>query len=111
MIDSLGTQGGRRYTQMRSVRSVVNRFRSVGTLISIVVGWIKRTPQGDPISWNKRDLGTGNITIGGSSNSFHIGPLSNFIFWSPRFLNFGTVVGGLDVWNKRARGTDGWNRR
>lgn len=109
MIESLGTQGGRRYTQMRSVRSVIQKFRSFGAIVAAL--WIKRVPHGDPLSWNNRHVTTGNAIVGGGTRSFTVGPLSNFIFWSPRFLNFGTVVGGLDQWQKRTHGNDGWNIR
>lgn len=65
----------------------------------------------DSAGWDNRRVTSGTVTVGGGSNSFSVGPLSNFIFWSPRFLNFGTVVGGLDAWSKRGRGNDSWSVR
>ncbi len=65
----------------------------------------------DPSGWSNRGFTTGDSAVGGGTTSFRLGPLTNFVFWSPRFSNFGTVSSGLDQWQKRTHGNDGWSVR
>ena len=44
-------------------------------------------------------------------SSFGVLAYNNFIFWVPRYNNYGTVVGGFNQWMSRDHGTTGWSTR
>jgi hypothetical protein len=76
----------------------------------MTTAWTNRN-NADSGMWEIRGEGTGTVSVGGGSSSFCVGPMTNFIFWSPRILNFGTIIGGLDQWTNRTHGSGGWSVR
>lgn len=114
MISSLGTQGGRRYTQMRSFRGMVQKLRSIGAAaIAVVESIWSRRGNVDGGGWSIRRITSAPAIVGSGSNGFTV--LSVFmdgvIFWKPRNVRFGEIYSGNDEWVKRAKGSDIWNKR
>jgi len=65
----------------------------------------------DPSGWSGRNPAGQSVILGGGTNSFGVLAYNNFIFWVPRYNNYGTVVGGFDQWMSRDNGTTWWSTR
>lgn len=61
-------------------------------------------------NWDTRSIVGQSVILGaGSSSGFTILDAVNpFVFYRPRHLRYGTIVGGRDQWDERANSDTGW---
>lgn len=67
----------------------------------------------DSGNWDTRAIAGQSVILGaGSSSGFTILEAVNpFVFYRPRYLRYGTIVGGRDQWNERSNSDSGWAER
>lgn len=67
----------------------------------------------DSGSWDTRHTAGQSVILGaGSTSGFTIlDAVNSFVFYRPRHLRYGTIVGGRDQWDERTNSDTGWVER